>query len=405
MARFNYIARNSDGQRISGVEEAGSARAVSSRLRERGCTPIQVEAAKSSSRDTGGAVKKRRGRTTLLDVANFVRQLSAMLGAGIELVIALEDLASQEDKARFSGVLEQVRNRVVGGIALSTALKEHPRVFPNLLCAMVRAGEETGRLDQVLEDLAKYMEGQVMLRRKLRSALTYPVTVVVVFSGAVAFLFLFLLPKFSDMFSGFGKELPLISRLALNLSASMQQWWIAAASCLAVLLLTLRISGGTQRGRRWLDGFKLKVPVLGTVLRKVLLVRFLETLATLQSSGVPIHMSLSIARETVGNQRIEEAIMRARDEVIQGSQLSRELAKSPLFPRMMVRMLAVGEETGKTEELLKHAASFYKSEADAKIEDMTTLIEPVIIVLMGLVVGFVVLAIYLPIFNMAGAMG
>jgi type IV pilus assembly protein PilC len=402
MARFNYIARNSAGQRESGVEDGSSARAVSAKLRKRGFTPVSVELAKETA--AGTKLRQRGGHATLLDVATFVRQLSAMLGAGVELVLALEDLAVQEEKASFANVLQQVRSRVVGGIALSAALKEHRKVFSNLLCTMVRAGEETGRLDEVLADLAKYLEGQVALRRKLRSALTYPAAVMVIFSGAVAFLFLFLLPKFRDIFGGMGAKLPLISRVALGFSAALQQWWFLLVGALILLALGYKICAATEKGRCLLDSLKLKIPIMGNVLRKIMLVRFLETLGTMQSSGVPIHMSLAVARETIGNRTLEEEIGRARDKVIQGAQLSHELAKSPLFPRMMVRMMAVGEETGRSEQLLKHAANFYKAEADAQIEDMTTLIEPIVIVMMGLVVGFVVLAIYLPIFSMGKAM-
>jgi len=405
MAQFKYVAKGADGQTVSDTRESQDARLLASALRAEGLIPISIAEVSAETIFGDRQQKKKRGRTRLTDVAEFVRQLSVMLDASISVVTALGDLASQEEKTEFADVLEDVRNKVMGGTPLSVVMREHRKVFSPLLCAMVRAGEETGNLEQVLGDLATYMEGQIALRRKIRTALAYPAFVSVIFGVAVAFMFFFLLPKFQGIFDSLGSRLPLISQVALGFSAWLREWIVLIIALVVAAVAAIRLAGRTPAGGKVLDRVKLRLPLLGPLYLKVALARFLDTLATLQRSGVPILMSLDIAKDTVGNRILEQDLELARHGLMQGSFLSRELARSERFPRMMIRMIAVGEETGRTDELLARTASFYRDEAEARIQSMTALIEPVIMVLMGIVVGFVVLAVYLPIFKLASAVG
>lgn len=405
MSRFSYIATKSDGERVQAVKEASDAKAMAASLRSAGLVPVSIR--EVGGRSIFAARKERRkgGRPKLNDVAQFIRQLSALLSAGVGLVSALDDLSKQQDKEQFAAVIESVRAKVMGGAPLSAALRDHPKVFSSLICAMVRAGEESGNLEGIMGDLATYLDSQITLRRKIRAAMSYPTFIAVFFLGAVTFLFVWLLPKFRSMFESFRSGLPAITKYALAFSSWLQHWFPLVLLCVIALAIFLRFALKTEKGSFIFDRLKLKIPLIGKLALKVVLVRFLETLATLQRSGVPILMALDIAGSTAGNKVVEEELMRAKKAVMEGSFLSKELAKSPLFPRMMVRMLAVGEETGRVEDLLKRAASYYKEEVDVAIQTLTSLIEPVLLVLMGVVVAFVVLSVYLPIFRLSGAMG
>jgi len=400
MARFRYVAREAGGKRVTGIEEGPDSRTVAANLRARGVTPVSLNEVSARNIFAGRRERRGRGRPTLLDVATFIRQLSVMLGAGVGLVAALDDLADQNklERPRFGAVLEDIRNRIIGGSPLSTAIKEHPKVFPSLVPALIRAGEESGNLEGIMGDLADYLDSQVALRRKVTSALTYPFFIAVVFLGVVAALFLYFLPKFNQMFMDVGGKLPKITRVALAISNGLRTWWPAVVVVLVGGFVTVRLLRRLPGGRDFLDRLKLKLPLVGQVIHRVVLVRFIETLATMQRSGVPILMSLDIASNTAGNAVIEEAVRQARKEVMRGSFLSHELGRYAVFPRMMVRMVAVGEETGKLEGLLSRAAAYYKDEVDNSVQRMTRLIEPVMIVFMGVIVGFVLFSIYLPIF-------
>ena len=401
MARFKYVARTPAGERVSSTDEAPDAKAMAAMLRAKGMIPLSVQEAAGGRLGAARASRRKGGKPKLTDVAVFARQLATLLNAGISLSDALEDLATQMEKPGFAEVLSDIRNKVMGGTSLSSALREHPKVFATLFCAMVRAGEESGNLESIMGDLAAYLEREISTRRQIKSALMYPALVGVVFSGVVAFLFLWLLPRFKSMFDSLGGELPLVSQVALSFSSFVQSWIFVILPAAVGAVFALRSWVKTPRGREAMDKLKLRAPLFGGLVQKFVLVRFLETLATLQRSGVPILMSLELASDTAGSVPYEQELDRARREVAQGSFLSAELAKSALFPRMMVRMLAVGEETGKVDDLLKRTAVFYQEDLDARIQGLTRLIEPLLIVMMGGVVAFVVLAVYLPIFKIA----
>jgi len=402
--RFSYAARKQNGESVTGAQEAPDARALAASLRSEGLIPVSISEVSAQTIFAGARRQRGGGRPRLADIAPFMRQLSVMLRAGVSLVTALDDLSKQIDKPSFARVVEDLRNRVTGGSPLSVAMKTHPRVLTPLMCALVRAGEESGRLEQVTADLASYLESQISLRRQVSGALVYPAFVAGFFAIAFVILFVFLIPRFQGIYSGLGEQLPLLTTIALAVSVWLRHWLPVVVAVIVGGVLAVRIASHFPRMRARLDRVLIGLPVIGELSLKIVLVRFLETLATLQRSGVSILMSLDIARETAGNKVVEDALGQARMEVMRGSFLSRELAKSKVFPRMLVRMVAVGEETGNTEELLTQTATFYKEEVNTGIQAATRLIEPTLIVLMGIVIAIFLLAVYLPIFKLAGAL-
>ena len=398
--RFSYAARKQNGEGVSGTLDAPDAHSLAATLRSEGLIPVSISEVSARTIFTGARRQRGGGRPKLADVAPFVRQLGVMLRAGVSLVTALDDLSKQIEKPNFTRVVEDLRNRVVGGSPLSVAMKMHPRVFTPLMCALIRAGEESGRLEQVALDLASYLDSQISLRRQVRGALIYPIFIACFFAVAVVILFVFLIPRFQAIYEGLGQKLPLLTSIALGISVWVRRWFFVIAAVVLGAVLSVRIAARIPRARARLDRLTLGLPVIGRLALKIVLVRFLETLATLQRSGVSILMSLDIARDTAGNKVVEEALGQARMEVMRGSFLSRELARNSVFPRMLVRMVAVGEETGNTEELLGQTATFYKEEVNTGIQAATRLIEPTLIILMGIVIAFVVIAVYLPIFKL-----
>ena len=403
MPHFNIVARKPNGQRVTAVEEASDALGAAASLRAAGMIPIAITQVGAKPAARVSRRRGRRGKPQLTDVMGVAKQLGAMLIAGVGLVEALEDLASQEPKRRFREVLEKIRNRVAGGVPLSTTITAYPKIFSPIACAMVKAGEESGNLGRAMGDLAVYLNSQISLRRKVRAALTYPAFIAAFFFLAVCFLLLFLLPKFKDIFAASGADLPLITTYALAFSAWMRRCLLPGLVLAAGAILAFKFSRRLSWLRRVLDKAKISLPIVGDVVLKVLLARFMETLAALTRCGTPILMSLDAAGKTAGNSVVQAELRRARLQVAHGSTLSHELSKSSLFPPMMVRMVALGEKTGTLEAQLSQAAAFYKEETEASIHSLTTLIEPVLIVLMGFVVGFVVMSIYFPVFRLAGS--
>ena len=403
MAHFNIVARNPNGQRVTAVEEASDALTAAASLRAAGMIPISITQVGAEPGPRASRVRGRRGKPQLVDVMGVAKQLGAMLIAGVGLVEALEDLASQEPKRRFKGVLERIRNRVAGGVPLSTAITAYPKIFSPIACALVKAGEESGNLGGAMRDLAGYLSSQISLRRKVKAALTYPAFIAAFFFLAVCFLLLFLLPKFQDMFAAFGADLPIITTYALASSAWLRRCLPPGLVLVACTILAFKFSRRLSWLRRALDKAKISLPIVGDLVLKVLLARFMETLAVLTRCGTPILTSLDAAGKTAGNSVVQAELRRARQQVAHGSTLSHELSKSGYFPSMMVRMVALGERTGTLDAQLSQAAAFYKEETEASIHSLTSLIEPILIVLMGFVVGFVVMSIYFPVFRLAGS--
>ncbi|NNF08150.1 MAG: type II secretion system F family protein [Candidatus Eisenbacteria bacterium] len=334
------------------------------------------------------------------DLAIFTRQFATMINAGLPLVQCLDILSSQVDNASFKTVLASVMNSVESGSTLAEALRQHPKVFDNLFVNMVEAGEAGGILDVILLRLATYIEKAEALRRKIKGAMTYPVVVLSVAVSTTIFMLLFIIPTFAKIFQDFGANLPLPTQIVLTCSNFLRgYWWVLLGAVVAGIIFYRRYVA-TESGRRNVDKLMLKIPALGDVIRKGSIARFTRTLGTLISSGVPILDGLEITANTAGNKVIEDAIRATRGSIREGETIAAPLRTSDAFPPMVVQMIAVGEETGALDEMLNKIALFYEDEVNTAVETLTSIIEPVMIVVMGLLVGGMVVAMYMPMFKM-----
>ena len=395
---FEYRVRDRSGKLLSGKLDAPNQAALIGRLREQGYAPLSVKQAGTGLQREitlpGG------DRVGLKDLTVMARQLSTMVGAGLSLVRALAILAEQTESKPLAKVLAAARTDVEAGISLSTALARHPQVFTPLVVNMVRAGEVGGFLDTTLLSVANNLESELKLRGKIKSAMTYPAVVFVIAILAVVAMLVFVVPIFTTMFAGLGAELPLLTRVLVAASDAML--WAAPLGLVltAVAVVMWRRYGQRPGVRARVDPLLLKVPVFGQLTRKVAISRFTRNLATMIRSGVPILQSLEVVGSASGNAVIEAAVRDVQDSVRRGESLSAPLARHPVFPPMVVHMLAVGEDTGATDTMLEKAAQFYDAEVEATADALTSLIEPLMIAFLGGVVGFVVVAMYLPMFSM-----
>jgi type IV pilus assembly protein PilC len=339
---------------------------------------------------------------TTRDLAIFTRQFATMINAGLPLVQCLDILSKQTEKESFRAIIGAVTREVEAGntLAESLAKKEHQRVFDELFVNMVEAGEAGGILDDILMRLATFIEKAEALKRKIQGAMVYPGVVMSVAVLATSFMLIFIIPTFARMFTGFGAELPLPTKIVMGLSSFLRSYWWAMILGLVGFGVGLQRYYRTERGHYHIDKLLLKVPVLGDVLRKGAVARFTRTLGTLISSGVPILTGLEITARTSGNRVIQEAIMAARSSIREGETIAAPLRESGVFPPMVVQMISVGEETGALDDMLTRIADFYDSEVDTAVDALTSLIEPLMIVFMGGVVGGMVVAMYLPMFKL-----
>lgn len=337
---------------------------------------------------------------TTKDLAIFTRQFATMISAGLPLVQCLDILAKQASKPSFGRVIAEVTREVESGSTLADALGKHKAVFDDLFRNMVAAGEAGGVLDEILLRLATYIEKADALKRKVQSALVYPGVVLTVALGATAFMLIFIIPTFAKMFSDFGGELPLPTKIVLGASNLLKSFWWVMLLGLGALGVAFQRYYATESGHRNVDAVMLKVPVIGDVLLKGAVARFTRTLGTLIASGVPILSGLEITARTAGNKIIAEAIMTARASIREGETVSAPLKTSGVFPPMVVQMISVGEQTGALDEMLTKIAVFYEAEVDTAVDTLTSIIEPVMIVVMGGIVGGMVVAMYLPMFKL-----
>lgn len=334
------------------------------------------------------------------DLAIFTRQFATMISAGLPLVQCLDILAKQSSKPSFGRVITEVTREVEAGSTLSDSLGKHKSVFDDLFRNMVAAGEAGGVLDEILLRLATYIEKADALKRKVQSAMVYPAVVLTVALGATAFMLIFIIPTFAKMFTDFGGELPLPTKIVLGMSDLLMNFWWVAILGIVASVLGLQRYYATENGQRVVDGMLIKAPVLGDVLLKGAVARFTRTLGTLISSGVPILSGLEITARTAGNKVIAEAIMSARASIREGETVSAPLKASGVFPPMVTQMIAVGEQTGALDEMLTKIAVFYEAEVDTAVDTLTSVIEPIMIVVMGGIVGGMVVAMYLPMFKL-----
>lgn len=390
MPTFAYVGRTRDGRREKGSVSGESRQSVVRQLQLRGITMETLKETKELGR--------RDPKVKTADLLVMTRQLSTIVNAGLPLLQGLDILAEQTEDARFAGVLTEIGQNVEAGDTFSDALKKHPRVFSALYVAMVRAGEASGNLNGVLAQLADYLEATEELKRRIKSAMTYPV---VAFSMIVLIaigLIVFVVPQFAQIFESFEAELPAPTQMLIDVSdflSSIYALFIVAAIIGAVFFL--RAYGQTKIGRYNIDAFKLRLPVFGKLLRKVSISRITRTLSTLTESGVPILGALEIVESTSGNAVFAKAVHEAGESVRGGETLAEPLARSKEFPAMVTRMISVGEKTGALGTMLGKISDFYDSEVRATVDSLTSLIEPILILLMGIIVGGIVVALFMPI--------
>jgi type IV pilus assembly protein PilC len=395
---YAYRVRDNQGRMLGGTLEAESEEAVIARLRQLGYAPISIEAEKSAGLKTELRLPGT-GRVKLKDLAVFSRQFATMINSGLALLRALTILGEQTSNRRLGEVVTQVRAEVEKGTSLSAAMAKHPKTFNRLYVSMVRAGEIGGFLDQVLVKVAETFEKEVALRGKIRSAMTYPVVVFAMVLMIVSAMLIFIVPTFKNLYTSLGGTLPLPTRMLISASDGIRRYFLLIVLILVGLSFAYRRWRATPAGRYRLDQFKLKVKVFGPLFHKSALSRFSRTLATLIRSGVPILQALEIVAETVNNGVISRAVRDVQDSVREGESLATPLSRHPTFPAMVVQMMAVGEETGALDTMLSKVADFYDQEVEAAVASLTSMIEPILIAVMGAAVGGMVISLYLPLFQ------
>jgi len=405
---FKFEARDATGRTVRGTLSAGSQNEVVADLRRRNLTPIDISkggglfSRRKSPPSSGGsrrqAAKKAAARKGELEV--FTRQLSTMLSAGIPMLEALEILADQAESPGFAFCLDRVVDDIRSGSDLSRALESHKKVFSNIYVSMVRAGEVSGQLDIILTRLAEYLEAAAHLRAEIKSAMTYPVISLVLVFGIASFLMIGIVPSFKPVFESLEVELPQLTVVIMDAAFFMRDYWYLIFGAMAAALVGLKVFVQTDRGAYLRDAVVLKVPVFGVLFKKVALSRFARTFATLTRSGVPILGAMEIVSDTSGNRVISGVVDRARDSVRNGDSLSAPFMQAPVFPPMVVKMMAIGERSGSLDALLEKIAEFYDQQVESDVKGLTAMIEPIMIAVMGVIVGCIVLAVFLPIFKL-----
>lgn len=399
MPVFEYVGKTLSGSEVSGEIAARSQEEVRRILRRK---RVLVTEARAKPREIHLHI--RRGVKST-EISRMARQFATMIEAGLPLVQSLEILSDQATSPALKDALSDVRERVQSGSTLAEALGKHPKIFDELFVNMVEAGEVGGALDTILLRLATYREKVDALRRKIKGAMYYPAVISVVAAGATLFLITFIVPVFAKLFEGFGAELPLPTKLVMAISGIIRSNILLGIVILVGLGIGYRYLAKTPSGRLAIDRFKLKIPIMGNLLRKSIIARFSRTLGTLLNSGVPILDALEITAKTAGNKVIYNAIRRAVTAIAQGDTIAQPLQDTGVFPPMVVQMISVGEKTGGLDEMLEKVADFYEDEVDAAVDALTSIIEPVVIVVMGAVIGFVLISMYLPMFDLIGAIG
>ncbi|MBI2188963.1 MAG: type II secretion system F family protein [Acidobacteria bacterium] len=401
MANFAYTGRSRAGQTVTGEFVADTIEAAVAALRREQqilvtqITPVREKAARA----VRGRKPRARG-VKAKDLAVFTRQFSVMIGAGLPLVQCLEILGTQAEDRNFGGVILAVRADVEAGASLADAMKKHPKVFDNLFTNMIAAGEAGGILDAILKRLATYIEKAVKLKGQVKSAMVYPVAVIVIATIVVAAILWKVIPTFAALFAGLGADLPLPTRIVIALSNGLVAYMPFIVVGLVALGFGFRTYYATPVGRKMIDGIMLKLPVLGILLRKIAVARFCRTLSTLLASGVSILDALDITARTAGNAVVEEAILATRKSIERGETVAGPLKQTQVFPPMVVQMIGVGEATGALDTMLSKIADFYEEEVDVAVAGLLTLLEPLMIALLGGIVGGIVIAMYLPIFSL-----
>jgi type IV pilus assembly protein PilC len=401
MPIYKWEGKTAKGVMKKGEMEAPNESAIRIHLRQQNIIPTKVASKGKEIRISLPFGKKVKQRS----IAVFTRQLATMIDAGLPLVQSLEILSSQQESKVFKNIIREIREDVEGGSTFAGALKKHPATFNELYTNLVVAGEEGGILDNILTRLANYIEKSEALKKKVKSALIYPATIVGVAIIVVIVLMIFVIPVFETMFKSAGQSLPLPTLIVLTMSKLIKKYVIIFIPALVLLFYLSRKYYQTQNGRAVIDRLLLKLPVFGPLFRKIAVARFSRTLGTLVSSGVPILDGLTIVSRTSGNRTIETAILNARASIREGETIAEPLNRSKIFPPMVIQMISVGESTGALDSMLSKIADFYEEEVDIAVSNLTSLLEPFLMIFLGVVIGGVVISMYLPIFNMASAVG
>ncbi|MBA3500098.1 MAG: type II secretion system F family protein [Deltaproteobacteria bacterium] len=401
MAKFQWEATTRLGEKKRGVMEAESADIVENRLRSDGLNVNRVKKeARQITITIGSGVPPK-------DLQIFTRQLATMIDAGLPLVQCLEILSSQTPNKIFARILGNIKSSVEQGSTFSDALRRHPKVFDDLYVNLVAAGEVGGILDTILNRLAVYIEKAVKLRAQVKSAMFYPIAILVIAIGVIAVMLVKVIPTFEAMYKDMGPsaKLPAPTRVVMAISHGFIAKWYLYVGGLFGFIVAMVMMRRTERGGEIFDRVMLRLPVMGPTLRKIVVARFTRTLGTLLSSGVPILDALDICARTAGNRVVQAGILKARDKISEGHDMAGPLTESRVFPSMVVQMIGVGEQTGAMDQMLQKIADFYEEEVDAAVTAMTSLIEPIMMALLGIVVGGLIIAMYLPIFSLAGNIG
>ena len=394
---FVWKGRSPSGELLSGEYQAETKEDLVSHLRKR---KIIITSMREKAKGNMNIKLPGQDHVSVKDIGVFTRQFATMINAGLPMVQCLDILSQQTEKEFFKGSIAKVQADVEGGSTLAESMARHPKVFSTLYVNMVEAGEAGGILDVILVRLATFLEKLDALQRKVKGALTYPAVVAFVAVGATCFMLIFIIPTFARMFTDFGGQLPLPTQIVMGISDFLRGYWWAIIAVITGFVIALQRYYKTEGGRLTIDKLLLRIPVLGQVIRKGAVARFTRTLGTLISSGVPILQGLEITARTAGNRVVENAVVATRESISQGNTIAEPLRASGVFPPMVTSMIAVGEQTGALDEMLEKIATFYDSEVDTAVDALTAIIEPVMIVVMGTVVGGMLVAMYLPMFKL-----
>jgi type IV pilus assembly protein PilC len=401
-ATFEYRVRDRTGSVHAGQIEGASSAAVAKALRERGFIPLKIEEKRVTTLNKEIKIPGlSRSKIKQKEVAIFSRQMATMVNSGLTLIRVLSILEMQTENEAFTAIISDVRSRVERGTALSTALEAHPKIFGHLYVAMIRAGEVGGALDATLMRLADTLEANVRLRGKVKSAMAYPVVVLVRILLIVSGMLLFVVPIFQGMYEDLGGALPAPTQFLITISSILTTFWWAGALLTGGAIYGFRRWKATEEGERQWDQIKLRIPIFGGLVQKVAISRFARTFAVLSRTGVPVLQALDIVAMTAGNALVREAVRDVQNSVKGGESLAAPLERHDVFPPMVTQMMAVGEETGDLDTMMGKVSDFYDNEVDDTVSALTSLIEPMLIIVMGIAVGGILIALYLPMFNIA----
>ncbi len=407
MTVFNYKAKPSAGLVMRGDIDADEQKVAVEKLRSQKLVVLEIVEKRDGPLDKIKALlaARKKGHVTSKDLVLFSRQLSTLVGAGVPIVQSLGILETQAENPAFKEVLAGVKGDIEAGLSISDALRKHPDAFPDLYTSMIKAGELGGILDTILERLTVYMESSEQLKAKVKSAMMYPAIVLSICAVVTCFLLVFVIPTFKNIFASFGAELPLPTQILIDVSDAMKHFWYLLVAVPFGAWKGFEYFYKTKKGQKFIDNQPLKAPIFGIILKKVAVARFTRTLGTLIKSGVPIMQALETVAQTAGNVMIAEAVLLTRESIREGGHLSDPLKKSGVFPNMVTSMISVGEETGALDVMLSKIADFYDQEVDTAVKGLTSMIEPIVIVIMGIIIGTIVVAMFMPMFGLGELAG